>query len=93
MRLVREDVIFHQAPRQTNQPAGLRRSASFPADCQAVFQSIAKNCVNLIWDHRKAAIAADSEAVHSMRIETRVRAAVFFFSPMTDDELTRSCGG
>jgi len=86
VRLVREDVISHQAQRETNQPAGLRRSAPFPADCQAVFQSIAKNCVNLNWDHRKAAITADPEAVHSMRIElTRLRAAVLFFS-MTDDE-------
>jgi CHAD domain-containing protein len=73
---------------QTNEPAGLPRSAPSAPDCQRAFQSIAKSCVDLIRDHRKAAIAADPEAIHSMRIElTRLRAAVLFFSPMTDDDI------
>ena len=56
-------------------------------DCQTAFQSIAKRCVKLIEEHHEAAIAADPEAIHSMRIElTRLRAAVLFFSPMTDDD-------
>jgi CHAD domain-containing protein len=43
--------------------------------------------VRLVQNNRKAAIAADPEAVHIMRIElTRLRAAVLFFSPMTDDD-------
>jgi CHAD domain-containing protein len=71
----------------TNEPAGLLRTAPSAPDCQAAFQSIAKSCVDLIRDHSKAAIAADPEAIHSMRIElTRLRAAVLFFSPMTDDD-------
>jgi CHAD domain-containing protein len=78
------------APRiqgQATESAGLPRPAPSAPDCQAAFQSIAKSCVNLIRDHRKAAIAADPEAIHSMRIElTRLRAAVLFFSPMTDDD-------
>ncbi len=72
---------------QTNEPAGLPKTAPFALDCQAAFQSIAKSCIDLIQDHRKAAIAADPEAIHSMRIElTRLRAAVLFFSPMTEDD-------
>jgi CHAD domain-containing protein len=60
---------------------------SSPLDCQTAFQAIARSCVTLIQDNRKAAIAADPEAIHIMRIElTRLRAAVIFFSPMTDDD-------
>jgi CHAD domain-containing protein len=56
-------------------------------DCQTAFQAIAKSCVNLIQNNRKAAIATDPEAIHIIRIElTRLRAAVLFFSPMTDDD-------
>jgi CHAD domain-containing protein len=55
-------------------------------DCQTAFQRIAKSCVQLIQRSRKPAIAADPEAIHTMRIElTCLRAAVLFFSPMTDD--------
>jgi CHAD domain-containing protein len=62
-------------------------SSLSPLDCQTAFQKIAKNCVHLIQDHRNAAIEADPEAIHIMRIElTRLRAAVLFFSPMTDDD-------
>jgi CHAD domain-containing protein len=47
---------------------------------------IAKSCVHLTRNNRKAAIAADPDAIHKMRIElTRFRAAVLFFSPMTSD--------
>jgi CHAD domain-containing protein len=76
--------IAPQIQSQANESAGLPSSAAL--DCQAAFQSIAKSCVNLIRDHRKAAIAAEPEAIDSMRIElTRLRAAVLFFSPMTED--------
>ena len=72
---------------QAGQSAGLPRSVRSAPGCQAAFQSIAKNCIRLIRTHRKAAIAADPEAIHSMRIElTRLRAAVLFFSLMTDDD-------
>jgi CHAD domain-containing protein len=78
------------APRiqsQAGQSAGLPSSVQSAPGCQAAFQSIANSCVSLIRHHRKAAIAADPEAIHSMRIElTRLRAAVLFFSPMTDDD-------
>jgi CHAD domain-containing protein len=67
-------------------PAALHSTLSLP-DCEAAFQRIAKRCVKLIQDQRKAAIAADPEAIHTMRIElTRLRAAVLFFSPATDDD-------
>lgn len=68
------------------EPAAWPGSVPSAPDCQTAFQSIATSCANLIQDHRKAAIAADPEAIHSVRIElTRLRAAVLFFSPMTDD--------
>ena len=55
-------------------------------DCQTAFQRIAKSCARLIQRNRKSAIAADPEAIHTMRIElTRLRAAVLFFAPMTND--------
>ena len=61
-----------------------RKTASL--DCQNTFQQIAKRCVKLIQRNRKPAIAGDGEAIHTMRIElTRLRAAVRFFSPMTED--------
>ena len=79
--------ITHQAQSQATGPVALRRSTASLPDCQAAFQSIAKSCVDLIRNHHKAAIAADPKAVHCMRIElTRLRAAVLFFSPMTDDD-------
>src|SRR3974390_1119470 len=69
------------------EPAGLLESAPSAPDCQAAFPSIAKSCINLIEDRVKAAITADPEAIHSMRIElSRLRAAVLFFSPMTDND-------
>jgi len=69
------------------EPMALHRSVPSPRDCQAAFQTIAQACVRLVQNNRKAAIAADPEAVHIMRIElTRLRAAVLFFSPMTDDD-------
>lgn len=72
---------------QTNELTGLSRSDPPAPDCQAIFQSIARSCVNLIRNRRKAVIAADPEAIHSMRIAlTRLRAAVLFFSSMTDDD-------
>jgi CHAD domain-containing protein len=81
---MRMKAIAPQIQSQANESAGLPSSAAL--DCQAAFQSIANSCVNLIRDHRKAAIAADPEAIHPMRIElTRLRAAVLFFSPMTKD--------
>jgi CHAD domain-containing protein len=56
-------------------------------DCQATLQSIVRSCVTLFRDQRNAAIAADPNAIHSMRIAlTRLRAAVLFFSSMTDDD-------
>jgi CHAD domain-containing protein len=62
-------------------------SAPSLLDCQTAFQQIAKGCLNLIRSHRSAAIAADEEAIHIIRIElTRLRGAVHFFSPMTTDE-------
>jgi CHAD domain-containing protein len=65
----------------------LHRSTPSLPDCQAAFQRIAKRCAKLIRDQRKAVIAADPDAIHTMRIElTRLRAAVLFFSPMTDDD-------
>ncbi len=55
-------------------------------DCQIAFQRIAKQCVHLIQNSRKSAVAADPDAIHAMRIElTRLRAAVLFFSPMVKD--------
>jgi CHAD domain-containing protein len=61
-------------------------SAPVLLDCQTVFQRIAKDCVRLIQNSRKLAAAAAPDAIHSMRIElTRLRAAILFFSPMTDD--------
>jgi CHAD domain-containing protein len=78
------------APRtqsHATEPAASPGSIPSAPDCQTAFQSIATSCVNLIQHHRKAAIAADPEALHSVRIElTRLRAAVLFFSPMTDDD-------
>ena len=57
------------------------------SDCQTAFQNIAKSSVNLIRDQGKAATASNPEATHSMRIElARLRAAVLFFVPMTDDD-------
>lgn len=72
---------------QTDNPAGLQGSNRSARDCQATFQSIARRCINLIRNRRKAVVAGDPEAIHSMRIElTRLRAAVLFFSSMTDDD-------
>jgi CHAD domain-containing protein len=71
----REDIRDAKSQRQS---AGL--------DCQATFQRIAKRCVQLIRRNRNRAIAADPDAIHTMRIElTRLRAAMLFFSPMTND--------
>src|SRR6516165_1219375 len=79
--------IAPQIHSQPTEPIPLHGSAPSAPDCQAAFQRIASSCVNLIQDHRKAAIAADPEAIHIMRMElTRLRAAVRFFSPMTDDD-------
>ena len=79
--------IAPQIHSHATKPVPLRGSALSAPDCQAAFQRIASSCVNLIQDHRKAAIAADPEAIHIMRMElTRLRAAVLFFSPMTDDD-------
>jgi len=72
---------------QTDNPAGLAGPEPPAPNCRATFQSIARSCINLIRNQRKAVIAADPEAIHSMRIElTRLRAAVLFFSSMTDDD-------
>lgn len=69
-------------------PAGLSNSVPSAPTCQAAFQSIAKSCGILMQDHQGGAIAADPEAIHSMRIAlTRLRAAVLFFSPMTNDDI------
>ena len=71
--------VSNRASRHASILAGL--------DCQTAFQKIARNCVHLIQEQRETAIEADSDAVHTMRIElTRLRAAVLFFSPMTDDD-------
>jgi len=71
----RDDIGVSKPPRET---------ASL--DCQEAFQQIAKRCVRLIRRNRKPAIAGDAEAIHAMRIElTRLRAAVLFFAPMTND--------
>lgn len=65
-------------------PIAPRQSASL--DCQTAFRRIAKSCARLIQRNRKSAIAADPEAIHTMRIElTRLRAAVLFFAPMTNN--------
>jgi len=65
-------------------PVAPRESAAL--DCQTAFQRIAESCARLIQRSRKSAIAADPEAIHTMRIElTRLRAAVLFFAPMTND--------
>jgi CHAD domain-containing protein len=67
-------------------PVSAHDSPPVLLDCQAAFQRIANDCVRLIQNNRKFAAAADPEAIHSMRIElARLRAAVLFFSPMTDD--------
>jgi len=67
-------------------PVSAHESAPVLLDCQAAFQRIANDCVRLIQNNRKFAAAADPDAIHSMRIElARLRAAVLFFSPMTDD--------
>lgn len=55
-------------------------------DCQTAFQEAARSCVDQLRVHRKLAIAADPDAIHSMRIAlTRLRAVVLFF-PLTDDD-------
>jgi inorganic triphosphatase YgiF len=60
--------------------------ASSLLDCHTAFQRIAKKCVHLVRSNRGAAIAADPDAIHTMRMElTRLRAAVLFFSPMVKD--------
>jgi CHAD domain-containing protein len=62
-------------------------SPPFPGECKTTFQQIARSCVHLIQANSKSAIAADSDAVHRMRIElTRLRAAALFFSPMIADD-------
>jgi CHAD domain-containing protein len=62
-------------------------SAPSPHECQTAFQKIATDCVRQIRRSRRLAIAADPDAIHTMRIElTRLRAAVRFFSPMVKDE-------
>lgn len=69
-------------------PAGLSDSAPSAPTCQAAFQSIARDCSNLMRKHQSAAIATDPEAIHAMRMAlTRLRAAVLFFSAMTDDDI------
>jgi len=80
--------VAHQAQRHVTKSVALHSSTQSLPDCQAAFQRIAKRCVKLIRSQRKAAIAADPDAIHTMRIElTRLRSAVLFFSPMTDDEV------
>jgi CHAD domain-containing protein len=79
--------ISPRARNEATKPARSPRARPTPPNCQAAFQSIAKSCINLMRDHRKAAIAADPNAIHSMRIElTRLRAVVLFFSDITDDK-------
>jgi CHAD domain-containing protein len=79
--------VAHKSHNHVTEPVAPPRSAPSASNCQAAFQRSAKNWLKLIKDHRKAAIATDPEAVHMMRIElTRLRAAVLFFSPMTDDD-------
>ncbi len=76
------------APVQSNVRNRVSPRSATPAQlaCQAAFQKIAENCVHLIQKQREAAIEADPDAIHTMRIQlTRLRAAVLFFSPMTDD--------
>jgi CHAD domain-containing protein len=69
------------------EPMVLRGSMPSAPDCESAFQAIARSCLHLIQSNRKAAIAADPEAIHIMRIElTRLRAAMLFFSPMTGDD-------
>jgi CHAD domain-containing protein len=81
------NAIAPRLPGQPAKPAAVPWSAPSAPDCQAAFQSIARNCVVLLRNHRKAAMAADADAIHTMRIElTRFRAAVLFFSTMTDDD-------
>ncbi|MBP1092680.1 CHAD domain-containing protein [Bradyrhizobium diazoefficiens] len=68
-------------------PVPAHASAPSPCDCQTAFQKIATACVRQIRRSRRSAIAADPDAIHTMRIElTRLRAAVRFFSPMVKDE-------
>jgi CHAD domain-containing protein len=67
-------------------PQGGGSTAPSLPDCQAAFQRIARNCLHLMQSSRRAAIAADPDAIHAMRMElTRLRAAVLFFSPMVKD--------
>jgi len=71
--------VIDRGSRHVSTPAGL--------DCQTAFQKIARNCAHLIQEQRQTAIEADPDAIHTMRIElTRLRAAVLFFSPMTEDD-------
>jgi CHAD domain-containing protein len=78
--------VAPQAQRDPTNVVTLSRSAPTTSDCQAAFQRIAKSCVKLMQHHRNAAIAGDPDAIHRMRIAlTQLRAAVLFFSPMTDD--------
>jgi CHAD domain-containing protein len=62
------------------------RTASPLLDSQTAFQRIAKKCVHLVQRNRQAAMAADPEVIHAMRIGlTRLRGEVLFFSPMVTD--------
>lgn len=55
--------------------------------CAAAFRSIAKACLAEISANYQGSRSGQSEAIHRMRVAiTRLRAAVSFFSPMTDDE-------
>jgi hypothetical protein len=65
------------APQSTNL---VTRPPHAPPDCSAVFLKIAGDCERAIRGKRVRAIAGDSDAVHTMRIElTRLRAAALFF--------------
>ena len=54
--------------------------------CATAFRRIALDCLANVKAHHGGACAGEADAVHQMRVAiTRLRAAVAFFAPMTDD--------
>ena len=69
-------------------PATSVGSTQRSQSCLACFEGIASSCLQALGSNRESAIAAEPEAVHSMRIElTRLRAAALFFAPAIDDTM------
>jgi CHAD domain-containing protein len=54
--------------------------------CDTAFRAIVRSCLDDLTANRQATCAGDHDALHEMRVAlTRLRAAIAFFSPMTED--------